>query len=61
HLQIELNKRDRIGNEFLLKMPWLNPYLHQIPLSISIPEGVKEVVWKGEKIQVKNGHVQLSW
>ncbi|MFZ4724242.1 MAG: polysaccharide deacetylase family protein [Paludibacter sp.] len=60
-LQIELSKKNRSGNEFILKMPWLNPYLRQIPLNISMPEGVKEVVWKGEKIQVKNGYVQLSW
>lgn len=61
HLRIELSKKNRSGNEFVLKMPWLNPFLRQIPLSISIPDGVKEVLWKGEKIPVINGHIQLSF
>jgi peptidoglycan/xylan/chitin deacetylase (PgdA/CDA1 family) len=49
------------GKEFTLKMPWLHPYLRQVPICLSVPEGVKEVLWQGKKMPVKKGHVQLLW
>ena len=61
HLKIECVKTSSRGNEYSFKMPWLNPYLRKIPLSVSIPDGVKEVMWQGEKIKVVKGHVQLIW
>lgn len=61
HLKIECVKTSSRGNEYSFKMPWLNPYLRKIPLSVSIPDGVKEVLWQGKEIQVVKGHVQLIW
>lgn len=61
HLKIEAISSNKKGNEFVLKMPWLNPYLHQVPISLTIPDGVANVLWQGEKIPVVNGHVQLTW
>jgi peptidoglycan/xylan/chitin deacetylase (PgdA/CDA1 family) len=49
------------GKEFILKMPWLHPYLRQVPISVNVPEGVKEVLWQGKKMPVTNGRVQLLW
>lgn len=61
HLKMEQTSKRKGGNEFILKMPWLNPYLQKVPVSLSIPEGVKHVLWQGKKIPVVNGRVQLTW
>jgi hypothetical protein len=42
-------------------MPYLNPFLRKFPISISIPEVVKEVLWEGKKLPVVNKSVQLIW
>jgi peptidoglycan/xylan/chitin deacetylase (PgdA/CDA1 family) len=62
HLLIEPNSNTKNEREFIFKLPWLNPYLRQkVPFSVSIQEGVKEVLWQGKKIPVVNGNVQLIW
>ena len=61
-LKIETASNNTGGKSFTLKMPGLNPYLrNQVPVSLSIPNGVTEVLWQGKKISVVNGHVQLVW
>lgn len=46
---------------FTLEMPWLNPYLRQVPISLIVPKGVTVVEWQGVQFPVKNGRVQLMW
>jgi len=59
---IETTSNNDGGKSFILKMPELNSYLRkQVPVSLSIPKGVKEVLWQGKKIPVVNGQVQLVW
>jgi hypothetical protein len=49
------------GQAFTLKMPWLHPYLRQVPLSLTLPDGVTEVSWDGQKLPAVEGRVQVKW
>ncbi len=46
---------------FTVKLPWVHPYLRQVPVSLAVPEGVKEVTWDGKPVPVVNGHAELAW
>jgi peptidoglycan/xylan/chitin deacetylase (PgdA/CDA1 family) len=61
HLQIEQASTKGIGKSFTLKMPWLHPWLRKVPLSLTVPDGVTEVLWQGKQIPVVNRRVQLVW
>jgi len=61
NLQIEPVSAKEGGKSFALKMPWLHPYLRQVPVSLTLPEGVTEVLWEGKQIPVVNRHIQLVW
>ena len=60
-LQIVPNVTARGDKSFTLKMPWLHPYLRKVPLSLTLPEGVRAVEWQGVKYPVVNNRVQLMW
>jgi len=32
-----------------------------VPLAVRVPEGIKEVIWKGEQKPVKDGGIDLAW
>jgi len=32
-----------------------------VPISLVLPEGVKEVSWQGQRVQAIDQHVQLKW
>ena len=61
HLQIEQASTKGGGKSFTLKMPWLHPWLQKLPLSLTVPDGVTEVLWQGKLIPVVNRRVQLVW
>lgn len=61
NLKMEPISKNTGRKELIVKMPWIHPSLRQVPLSLTVPEGVKEVLWQGKKITVKNRHVQLPW
>jgi peptidoglycan/xylan/chitin deacetylase (PgdA/CDA1 family) len=61
HLQIEQASTKGGGKSFTLKMPWLHPWLQKLPLSLTVPDGVTEVLWQGKPIPVVNRRVQLVW
>ena len=60
-LQVEAGTVTADGRTVTVKMPWLHSYLRQVPISLVLPEGVKEVSWKGQRVQVVDGRVQLKW
>ncbi|MEI6753444.1 MAG: polysaccharide deacetylase family protein [Paludibacter sp.] len=61
HLKIAPTTAKKSSRTFELKLPWLNPYLRKVPVSLILPNGVNEVLWQGEKIAVVNNRVQLKW
>jgi len=61
NLKIESSSKNTGGKDLILEMSWLHPSLRQFPLSFTVPEGIKEVLWQGKKIPVINGHIQLPW
>lgn len=61
HLQIEQASTKGGGKSFTLKMPWLHPWLRKVPVSLTVPDGVTEVLWQGKPIPVVNRRVQLVW
>jgi hypothetical protein len=61
HLQIEQTSSAGSGKSFTLKMPWLHPWLRKVPVSLTIPHGVTQVLWQGRKISVADHQVQLPW
>lgn len=48
------------GKAFTFRRPWIHPYLHTVPLSVKLPEGVTSVTWNGTALAVQNGWVDLS-
>lgn len=57
-----VSNANTIGDKiFTFKMPWLNPYLRKVPISLIVPMGVTDVEWQGIKYPVLNGRVQLMW
>ena len=61
HFKIAPTTAKKASKTVELKLPWLNPYLRKVPVSLIIPNGVNEVLWQGEKIPVVNNRVQLKW
>lgn len=49
------------GTSFTLEMPWLHPYMLQVPVSLTLPEGVTAVSWQGQQMLAKDRRVQLKW
>jgi len=47
------------GKAFILRHPWVHPYLQTTPLSVKVPEGVTSVTWNGTTLPVQNGWVDL--
>ena len=45
----------------VLSRPWLHPWLRSVPLTLTVPEGVKTVTWQGQIIPVVHGQVSLDW
>ncbi len=60
-LQSQLSPDAAGGKTYNLTLPWLHPYLHQVPLSLQVPDGVDSVTWDGVSIPVKAGCVSLKW
>jgi len=61
HLHIEQTSIKGSGKSFILKMPWLHPWLRKVPVCLTMPLGVTQVLWQGRKIPVVDHQVQLSW
>ena len=61
HLKIEKTSAAPAGESFTLQMPWLHPYLRQVPVSLTVPEGVASVTWQGQTVPVVDRRVQLKW
>lgn len=61
HLKIEKPSATPAGESYTLQMPWLHPYLRQVPVSLTVPEGVTSVTWQGQTIPVADRRVQLKW
>lgn len=53
--------KDAAGMTFTVTRPWLHPYLRTVPFAVNVPDGVTEVIWKGGKRPVTDGHVDLDW
>lgn len=60
-LKIEGAPATMNGQAFTIKMPWVHPYLRQVPMSLTLPEGVKSVSWDGKSLPVVDQRVQLAW
>lgn len=59
--QIADGVKDAAGMTFKVTRPWLHPFLRTVPFAVKVPDGVTEVIWKGEKRPVTGGHVDLIW
>lgn len=60
-IQIVFNQNTLGDKTFTFKMPWLNPFLRKVPISVTVPKGVSTVEWQGVQYPVQNGRVQLMW
>ena len=60
-LQIVSNTNTLGDKTFTLIMPWLNPYLRKVPISLIVPKGLTTVEWQGIQYPVENGRVHLIW